>query len=241
MKNYIEDVKYYVMDETITVCIIIDKYGFKHKGESFCADKESFSKELGEKYSKENAIKAMLPYYIFLDKYLDYENFVGDVNILKEKLEVSRETEKCSYTFTEAFEKVMSGDYSIRLDIWDDTYVAVLHEGKLKLSFVDCYDKVCYSEFHVSSNSLIGCKWSIELLPLEEDIYYKFHEAIAKVATGGYNMKLREWDNYHVSLENNILVMRPDCLSGDVIEWTPLASNISCNYWVIEEKKQQNK
>lgn len=74
MEMHIDKEAYYILEETITVCVITDKYGFKHKGESFCANKELFSKELGEKYSREAAIEAMIPYYSFLAKYIEKTN-----------------------------------------------------------------------------------------------------------------------------------------------------------------------
>lgn len=79
MSKYIEKINYYILAETITVCVITDVYGFKHKGESFCANKKDFSKELGETYSFKLATDAMIPYYTFLQKYIEKTNKQGDL------------------------------------------------------------------------------------------------------------------------------------------------------------------
>uniref|UniRef100_UPI00403FCC4B Gp49 family protein n=1 Tax=Streptomyces sp. DSM 41634 TaxID=3448656 RepID=UPI00403FCC4B len=54
----IKDEAYVVLpDKRTTICILTLDNGFTVRGESSCVDAKNFNKELGEKYSREDAVK----------------------------------------------------------------------------------------------------------------------------------------------------------------------------------------
>lgn len=58
----ITEVRYIVIPETtVTICIITLQNGYSVRGESACVDPANFNKELGEKYSYEDAFKKIWP------------------------------------------------------------------------------------------------------------------------------------------------------------------------------------
>ena len=57
----IVDKESYSYDETLTICVITTKNGFKVTGESACADPAIYNKADGEKYAKQAAIEKLWP------------------------------------------------------------------------------------------------------------------------------------------------------------------------------------
>lgn len=65
LESQIVDVQYAVIGETLTHCAIIVKNGFVFTGESACANKANFNKELGEQLAYTNAFNNMWQPYVF--------------------------------------------------------------------------------------------------------------------------------------------------------------------------------
>lgn len=67
IENRIESIAYMVIpDTTVTICHISLDNGFSVRGESACVDPSNFNKELGEKYSYENAFEKLWAFFGFL-------------------------------------------------------------------------------------------------------------------------------------------------------------------------------
>ncbi len=67
IESRITDVAYMVIpDTTVTICHIVLDNGFSVRGESACVDPSNFNKELGEKYSYENAFEKLWQFFGFL-------------------------------------------------------------------------------------------------------------------------------------------------------------------------------
>jgi len=56
----IVDTKFFY-DETLTICILKLRNGFKIVGESACVDPVNYNKELGEKFAREDALRKVWP------------------------------------------------------------------------------------------------------------------------------------------------------------------------------------
>jgi hypothetical protein len=73
IETHIDSVEFKHIDERVTICIAKTKNDFYFIGKSFCADRDTFSKEFGETYSYEDVLKQLEGNIAFLLK--SYENY----------------------------------------------------------------------------------------------------------------------------------------------------------------------
>jgi hypothetical protein len=66
IKSLIDREEYHVFDDTLTVCVLTLKNGYKVLGQSACADPANFNEELGAKIAKEKAVAEIWPLAGFL-------------------------------------------------------------------------------------------------------------------------------------------------------------------------------
>lgn len=62
--SQVNDVKYFY-DDMLTICVMSTLSGFKIVGTSNCFSREKYSKELGMKYSREDATKKLFEHCAF--------------------------------------------------------------------------------------------------------------------------------------------------------------------------------
>ena len=53
------DKTHYIVDDLITICVLVVKPGFKIIGTSACLKPENYNKEIGEQYAFENAFEQL--------------------------------------------------------------------------------------------------------------------------------------------------------------------------------------
>lgn len=220
MSKYIDKVDYYILSETITVCIIIDVYGFRHKGESFCANKKDFNKELGEQYALKLATDSMFPYYTFLQKYIDSKNMVDSEH---------------RYSIKVAMKWLSTGDYHIKLEHWNDgdylfidEYVIFRFRNKQKIVW------------NPSISEIVSGNWKLIEAVKEKPVKImnkNIGDAIKGALSGKYKISLDDsyWitNGMYVILNDGVLYLKNS--NGYNQEWNPSANELISRNWIIEK------
>lgn len=66
MEAKIDNVQWYDMPGTLTICVITMQNGFTFTGKSACADPANFNKEVGHRYAYEDAFKQIWSHEAYL-------------------------------------------------------------------------------------------------------------------------------------------------------------------------------
>jgi len=66
MMEQIDDVDYFQVGSTVTICNILLKNGYSVRGESACVDPVNFNAELGKKLAYDDAFRKLWPLFGFL-------------------------------------------------------------------------------------------------------------------------------------------------------------------------------